>query len=85
MRPYRDANRDGIWLPRAKLLFINDFFSNFVRNARIPLTEKEADALSSKRKLHLTIDGIHLNSQGAEVFAQIMEKHLSGFVLLNME
>lgn len=64
---------------------LNDFFSNFVRNARIPLTEKEADALSSKRKLHLTIDGIHLNSQGAEVFAQTMEKHLSGFILLNME
>lgn len=36
------------------------------------LTNVGADYLSKQRKLHLTIDGIHLNSQGAAVFAQVI-------------
>ncbi|MEJ6980633.1 SGNH/GDSL hydrolase family protein [Pedobacter sp. P351] len=32
-----------------------------------------ADKLSKKRKLHLTIDGIHLNSKGAKIFKEKIE------------
>ncbi|MCC3160665.1 SGNH/GDSL hydrolase family protein [Hymenobacter sp. 15J16-1T3B] len=35
-----------------------------------------ADALSRQRGLHLTIDGGHLNSRGAELFAQAVEAPL---------
>ncbi|MFD2162192.1 SGNH/GDSL hydrolase family protein [Paradesertivirga mongoliensis] len=32
-----------------------------------------ADKLSQKRKLHLTIDGVHLNSKGAQIFKEKIE------------
>jgi len=35
-----------------------------------------ADTLSRKRNLHLTINGMHLNSRGAEIFMKQIEKHL---------
>lgn len=35
-----------------------------------------ADHLSRQRGLHLTIDGGHLNSRGAELFAQVVEEPL---------
>ena len=33
-----------------------------------------ADNLSAKRKLHLTIDGVHLNSKGAKIFKEEIDK-----------
>lgn len=36
----------------------------------ITITNRGADWLSKIRKLHVTIDGVHLNSTGADIFAQ---------------
>ena len=35
-----------------------------------------ADALSAKRELHLTIDGVHLNSHGARIYADVISSLL---------
>jgi lysophospholipase L1-like esterase len=35
------------------------------------------DAISRKRKLHLTMDGLHVNSQGARFYFQEVVRHLS--------
>lgn len=36
-----------------------------------------ADHLSKNRKLHLTVDGVHLNTSGAQIFKDEIEKHLT--------
>ncbi len=35
-----------------------------------------ADNLSKNRRLHLTIDGVHLNTSGAQLFKEEIDKHL---------
>ena len=36
-----------------------------------------ADTLSKKRNLQLTIDGVHLNSAGAKLYKQTIEKKIT--------
>lgn len=50
-----------------------DSFSNTAFLDLITCNLGMADKLSDKRKLHLTIDGIHLNSKGAKIFKDKVE------------
>ncbi|MBC8053184.1 MAG: hypothetical protein H7Y13_08970 [Sphingobacteriaceae bacterium] len=50
-----------------------DIFSNTAFLDLINCNLGLADNLSKKRKLHLTIDGIHLNSKGARIFKEKLE------------
>jgi len=38
---------------------------------------KDPDKLSKKRNLYLTIDGVHLNNRGAEIFAKCIKKQIN--------
>jgi len=33
-----------------------------------------ADRISEKRSLHLTIDGVHINSAGAEIYRKVISE-----------
>ena len=53
---------------------INNFWAVTYSDPIITLTDSGADWLSKIRKLHLTIDGVHLNSKGAGIFAEAIIK-----------
>lgn len=50
---------------------LNNYFSAFIKDAHNHISEAAADALSDERNLNLTIDGVHLNSKGANIFCHI--------------
>jgi lysophospholipase L1-like esterase len=59
----------------------NDYFlENYFNTAWLDKLRSRmpgsADALSKKRKLHLTIDGLHLNSEGARFYMDEIEKQV---------
>jgi lysophospholipase L1-like esterase len=52
----------------------NDYWST-LSDTFFSLSKKVIDSISDGRGLHLTIDGVHLNTRGAELYArQVMEK-----------
>jgi len=51
-----------------------DNFSNAAFLDLVSCSMGMADNLSTKRKLHLTIDGVHLNSKGATIFKEEVDK-----------
>lgn len=51
-----------------------DSFSNTAFLDLVSCSMGMADNLSAKRKLHLTIDGVHLNSKGAKIFKEEIDK-----------
>ena len=53
-----------------------DLLESVLFDKRKSKTAERSDRLSKKRSLHLTIDGIHLNSKGAEIY----EKHFSSIL-----
>jgi lysophospholipase L1-like esterase len=53
-----------------------DYFFDTAFADQIKCTLGLADQLSKKRKLHLTIDGVHLNSAGARLYKEEVEKAL---------
>lgn len=56
--------------------FLKSFGQVVYLDRKIYNTEQLADKLSHKRKLSLTIDGVHLNTQGADIFRQVISKAL---------
>lgn len=56
--------------------FMDDLFGTVLFDHRKSKTAAGADKLSQKRSLHLTIDGIHLNSHGAEIYCEVFESLL---------
>lgn len=50
--------------------FMDNLFESVLFDRYKSKTVPGVDRLSSKRALHLTIDGIHLNSKGAEIYAE---------------
>jgi lysophospholipase L1-like esterase len=51
-----------------------DNFSNTAFLDLLSCSMGMVDNLSAKRKLHLTIDGVHLNSRGAKIFKEEVDK-----------
>ena len=51
-----------------------DNFSNTAFLDLVSCSLGMVDNLSLKRKLHLTIDGVHLNSNGAKIFKEVVDK-----------
>lgn len=52
--------------------FMNSLFTSLLFDQWKSKTQAGADKLSKKRSLNLTIDGIHLNSRGAEIYAKLL-------------
>ncbi len=50
---------------------LNNYFSAFIKDAHNHISEVAADALSNERNLNLTIDGVHLNSKGANIYSHL--------------
>ncbi|MBN1410820.1 MAG: hypothetical protein JW969_08235 [Spirochaetales bacterium] len=51
---------------------MDDIFPSYIFDVWKSKTKKGLDRLSQKRLLHLTIDGIHLNSRGAEIYGRLL-------------
>lgn len=64
---------------------LDDFFSNFVKDAHNEISEEAASELSQKRGLFLTIDGVHLNGKGAALYTEIIYASLVQFFLSNVK
>lgn len=59
--------------------FMNSLLESLLFDKRKCKTPGGADKLSKKRSLNLTIDGIHLNSRGAEIYSQLL---ISGITMV---
>ncbi|WP_400190410.1 SGNH/GDSL hydrolase family protein [Hymenobacter sp. B81] len=70
-------------LPPGRDYLMNSFF-NTAWADRVQCFFGRADALSRQRGLHLTIDGGHLNSRGAALFATAVEAHLLALAPLQL-
>lgn len=57
--------------------FLNSFWNVVFFDPFVCMCPKGADKLSKKRKLSLTIDGIHLNTRGAAIFSDTISKLIS--------
>jgi lysophospholipase L1-like esterase len=57
--------------------FLNSFWNVVFFDPFACMCPKGADRLSKKRKLSLTIDGIHLNTRGAAIFSDTISKLIS--------
>ena len=55
---------------------LNDFLNTTCFDKVKCLVPGQADALSKKRALHLTIDGLHPNSEGARFFVEEIERQV---------
>ena len=53
---------------------LEDFFNSVYIDKKVCLQPNGSDRLSEKRNLKLTIDGIHLNKEGARVYKEIIEQ-----------
>jgi lysophospholipase L1-like esterase len=56
--------------------FLDNFFNTACFDKMQSLLPGGVDAISRKRELHLTIDGIHVNSQGARYYIDEIEKQV---------
>lgn len=61
---------------------LNDFFRAFVFDSKLIKTPEYLRNLSQERKLNLTIDGVHLNEKGAEIYERIIGQSLKDLHLL---
>ncbi|MBL7740312.1 MAG: SGNH/GDSL hydrolase family protein [Chitinophagaceae bacterium] len=61
---------------RTTSYFLNNFFNTVWLDALQCRVLNRADALSRNRGLHLTIDGLHLNSRGGVIWLHEIEKRL---------
>ena len=61
----------------ANSYFLNSFWNVVFFDFFACMCPNGADKLSKKRKLSLTIDGIHLNTRGAAIFSDIISKLIS--------
>ena len=57
--------------------FMNNLFESIIFDHWKSKTSRRADKLSRKRLLNLTIDGIHLNSRGAEIYNKLLASCLN--------
>lgn len=64
---------------------LDDFFSNFVKDAHNNISEEAAKELSLKRGLFLTIDGVHLNKIGSDLYSEIIYSALAKSFLSDVE
>lgn len=58
---------------------LDDVFKNFLKEAHKTMSDETSLEISKERGLHLTIDGIHLNRNGADLYAKAF------YSALNME
>jgi lysophospholipase L1-like esterase len=65
----RRSGRSSAYLPSAWIGWLDKWVAR---------DERRADSLSQRRKLLLTIDGVHLNRKGADLFADTVIKALRG-------
>lgn len=56
--------------------FLESFLQTVYLDRKLCNTEESANKLSRKRKLLLTTDGIHLNTNGADIFRRMIERQI---------
>lgn len=56
--------------------FMSNLLESVLLDSWRSKTTKAADKLSRSRLLHLTIDGIHLNSKGAEIYSKLFTEKM---------
>ncbi|HAK45636.1 MAG TPA: hypothetical protein DCO79_06915 [Spirochaeta sp.] len=57
--------------------FMDDLMHSALFGRMNSKTPERTDKLSRERKLHLTIDGIHLNSEGAKIYSSVLSAVLA--------
>jgi lysophospholipase L1-like esterase len=62
-------------VPRPSTYLVGEWLLTLLDHARLRSTSP--DELSRRRRLHLTFDGIHLNSRGAELWAETILRSLA--------
>jgi len=55
---------------------LNGFWNSVYFDHKACKTTDGSNKLSSKRNLHLTIDGVHLNSNGAKIFKSVIHEQI---------
>ncbi|KQS37784.1 hypothetical protein ASG14_19725 [Pedobacter sp. Leaf194] len=55
---------------------LNGFWNSVYFDHKACKTTNGSNELSSKRNLRLTIDGVHLNSNGAKIFKSVIDKQI---------
>ncbi len=61
---------------RTKDYFLQNFLNTFCLDKWQSLVPGRADVISKKRQLHLTIDGVHVNSLGARFYMEEIERQI---------
>ena len=69
-----NAFNDVLKTKTANAYLMDNFFNNIFLDSRYYRDSGKADALSHRRNLHLTTDGIHLNTIGARLFKEAVER-----------
>lgn len=57
--------------------FLDNFYNTFFFDALKTKTIKGTMSLSKKRKLELTIDGVHINLEGAKIYCDVISDCLN--------
>lgn len=52
--------------------FLDSFFNTFFFDALKTRTMEGTMSLSNKRKLKLTVDGVHINFEGAKIYCNVI-------------
>lgn len=63
--------------------FLDSFFNSFFFDALKTKTIEGAMSLSNKRKLKLTIDGVHINLEGAKIYCNVISDCLNNVEINN--
>lgn len=58
--------------------FMDGLWDTFIFDAMKSKSPESTLALSQKRGLHLTVDGVHLNARGAEIYAEVILEGVLG-------
>ena len=57
--------------------FLDSFYNTFFFDALKTKTIEGAMSLSKKRKLELTVDGVHINLEGAKIYCDVISDCLN--------